>query len=126
MDESVNGSADDAAGDELRDTLRLTLVPGVGPRTRRTLLERFGSPRAVLAAAPSELRDMPGVGPKLTEKILHAEQGIDVDAEIAALPAAGHRNSHRIRSARIRACSARFPIRPACCSCAAVSNRKTP
>ena len=73
----------DAAGDELRDTLRLTLVPGVGPRTRRALLERFGSPRAVLAAAPSALRDVPGVGPKLTENILHAEQAIDVEEEIA-------------------------------------------
>ena len=52
--------------EDLIDTLRLTLIPGVGPRMRQALLERFGSARAVLAAAPSELRSVSGVGPKLT------------------------------------------------------------
>lgn len=68
--------------DDLIDTLRLVMIPGVGPRTRRTLLERFGSARAVLAAAPSQLRDVQGIGPKLAGSILKAEE-IDVEAEIA-------------------------------------------
>ena len=67
--------------DELVDTLRLALIPGVGPRTRQSLLERFGTPRAALTAAPSELYDVPGVGPKLTRKITDAGQ-FDVEAEI--------------------------------------------
>jgi DNA processing protein len=69
--------------DELVDALRLSLISGVGPRTRKVLLERFGSARAVLAAAPSELRTVEGVGPKLTHKIASAQNDIDVEAEIA-------------------------------------------
>ena len=78
-----NESVDRRAEDDLRHALRLSLVPGVGPRIRQALLERFGSPEAVLAAAPSALREVPGVGPKLTGKIAAASNEIDVDAEIA-------------------------------------------
>jgi DNA processing protein len=59
------------------------MVAGVGPRTRRLLLDRFGSSEAVLAAAPSELRSVQGVGPKLTERIVAAREEIDVDSLIA-------------------------------------------
>lgn len=69
--------------DELVDTLRLSLISGVGPRIRKALLERFGSARAVLMAAPSELREVHGVGPKLTRSIAEADHAIDVEAEIA-------------------------------------------
>ena len=69
--------------EELADMLRLSLIPGVGPRTRQTLLAKFGSPRAVLAAAPSELRALHGVGPKLTRKIAAADCEVDVEEEIA-------------------------------------------
>lgn len=71
-----------ALAEDLRQTLRLALVPGVGPRIRRALLERFGSSEAVLGASASQLRSVPGVGPKLTERILAAEE-IDVDALLA-------------------------------------------
>jgi len=64
-------------------TLRFCLIPGVGPRTGRALLERFGSPEAVLAAAPSQLREVPGVGPKLAEKIVTAADAIDAEGELA-------------------------------------------
>ena len=78
--------AEEAPGEGPREdlvhTLRLSLVPGVGPRTRQALLERFGSPEAVLAAGPSELREVPGVGPKLTGRILAATE-IDAEEEIA-------------------------------------------
>jgi len=69
--------------EELVDMLRLSLIPGVGPRTRQSLLQKFGSPRAVLAAAPSELRALHGVGPKLTRKIAAADCEVDVEEEIA-------------------------------------------
>jgi DNA processing protein len=75
--------------DELVHTLRLSLIPGVGPRTRQVLLERFGSAQAVLSAAPSELRGVSGVGPKLTGKIMAAGEQIDVEAEIALCQAHG-------------------------------------
>jgi DNA processing protein len=71
-----------AERDTLADTLRLALVPGVGPVTRRALLERFGTARAVLDAAPSQLRGVPGVGAKLAERIVAARREIDAEAEL--------------------------------------------
>lgn len=59
------------------------MVNGVGPRIRRELLDRFGSPRAVLEAAPSELQSVPGVGPKLSRAVVAARDEIDVEAEIS-------------------------------------------
>ncbi|MCL4193881.1 MAG: DNA-processing protein DprA [Thermoguttaceae bacterium] len=71
-----------AAASELVDILRLSMVAGVGPKMRHTLLERFGNPAAVLAAAPSELRSVAGVGPKLMERITAAPREIDAEGEI--------------------------------------------
>jgi DNA processing protein len=73
----------DATHDDLIDTLRLALVSGVGPRIRKALLERFGTARAVLAAAPSELQAVYGVGPKVAHNIAGADHEIEVEAEIA-------------------------------------------
>ncbi len=81
--DGTDHSISEPSPDELVDVLRLALISGVGPRIRKALLERFGSARAALAAAPSELRAVHGVGPKLTHKIAGAEQEIDVEAEIA-------------------------------------------
>jgi DNA processing protein len=67
----------------LIDTLRLSLVPGVGPRMRRALLERFGTSAAVLRAAPSELREVRGVGPKLVRKIVAAGEEVHAEEEVA-------------------------------------------
>lgn len=69
--------------EELVDAVRLSLIPGVGPRIRQALLERFGSPAAVLAAAPGQLREVPGVGPKLTQRIAAAGEEIDAEGELA-------------------------------------------
>ncbi len=68
---------------DLIDTVRLSLVDGVGPRIRRRLLDRFGDPATVLAAAPSELREVEGVGPKLSERIVRAGDEIDAEGQIA-------------------------------------------
>lgn len=62
--------------------LCLSLVPGVGPRTMHALLGHFGSAAAVLDAAPSQLRAVAGVGPKLSQAISRARQEIDVAAEL--------------------------------------------
>jgi DNA processing protein len=69
-------------GADLQSNLRLTMVSGVGPRIRRLLLDRFGSAAAVFEAAPSELREIHGVGPKLCRAISRAREEIDVDGEI--------------------------------------------
>jgi DNA processing protein len=78
-----DNTPDGPSDQELADIMRLSMVQGVGPRIRQALLERFGSPKGVLSAAPSQLRDVYGVGPKLTEKIVAADREVDVEEEIA-------------------------------------------
>jgi len=56
--------------DCLRADIRLASVPGVGPRSRRALLARFGSAEAVLAARPADLAQVPGVSRKVVEAIV--------------------------------------------------------
>lgn len=72
-----------SADSRLLDLLRLTLVPGVGPKTARTLIEEFGSPGEVLNARESALREVAGVGSKLAEKIARASREVDAEAELA-------------------------------------------
>jgi len=63
----------------LEAALRLTLVPGVGPRIRQALVDHFGDAAAVLAAPQSELRLVPGVGMKLAKTIASAADAIDIE-----------------------------------------------
>ena len=66
---------------QLESELRLTMIPGVGPRMRMTLLDQFGSAERVLEAAPSRLREIPGVGVKLASAIAGADR-IDVGHQL--------------------------------------------
>ena len=65
----------------LLSDLRLALVDGVGPRTRQTLLERFGTPAAVFAATPDELLEVSGIGPKIAASIVAAAHSGRAEAE---------------------------------------------
>src|SRR4029453_15153299 len=76
-------AADNLVPDRVIAEVLLSLVPGVGPRIRKSLLAHFGSAEAVLAAAPSELREAPGIGAKLSRAISAARREIDVAAELA-------------------------------------------
>ena len=49
---------------------------------RRSLLERFTTAEAVLAATEDQLRRVPGVGPELSRRVARARHEIDVDREI--------------------------------------------
>lgn len=69
------------AGD-LADTLLLSMVSGIGPRLRQLLLERFGSPAAILGASESELRSVAGIGTKLAGAVRRARNEIDVGREM--------------------------------------------
>jgi excinuclease ABC subunit C len=51
-------------------TSELLTIPGVGPRKRRQLLERFGSLAGVKSASVAELASLPGVSTRLAERIL--------------------------------------------------------
>lgn len=68
--------------EDLRDSLLLTLVSGIGPRLRKNLLAVFGSPQQVLDARRSQLEAVPGIGPKLAKAVSEARSAIDLDAEL--------------------------------------------
>ena len=72
----------DPSDERLTAALRLSMVSGVGPITRQALVARFGSAAAVLSAAPSDLREVSGVGPKVCRAICAAND-LDPGAEIA-------------------------------------------
>ena len=57
---------------QVEASLRLKLVPGVGPKTFGDLIKHFGSPSEVLAAAPAEIRRVPGIGGKIVSHIVAA------------------------------------------------------
>ena len=82
---------------ELVDSVRLSLVSGVGPLLRKALLERFGSPAAVLAAAKDELQCVDGIGPKIAARIVAARDEIDAEAELQIGGRARHRCADRSR-----------------------------
>ncbi len=51
-------------------TSELLTIPGIGPRRRRALLERFGSLAGVKTATPAEIATLPGFSTTLAERIL--------------------------------------------------------
>lgn len=51
-------------------TSELLLVPGVGPRRRRLLLDRFGSVAGVRTASAAEIATLPGFSQTLADRIL--------------------------------------------------------
>lgn len=80
--------------DDIESTLRLAMLPGVGPRTLADLLERFGTAAEVLAADAAALASVRNVGPKLVSAIRNASDHVDVvaimqwceDQQITLLP----------------------------------------
>jgi DNA processing protein len=71
--------------EEARAFVTLNLVPGLGSRLTRALLERFGSARAALASTPSELMEIPYLGKKVVDNLVAARDGKAVAAEIEML-----------------------------------------
>jgi excinuclease ABC subunit C len=51
-------------------TSELLTIPGIGPRRRRSLLERFGSLAGVKTASSAEIAALPGFSTTLAERIL--------------------------------------------------------
>lgn len=67
---------------ELVESLRLSLVSGVGPLLRKALLERFVTPAAVLAAGKNELQSVQGIGPITAARIVAAKDEINAELEL--------------------------------------------
>jgi DNA processing protein len=62
----------EASNGTLLAEVQLCLASGIGPRLRQALLERFGTASGVLAATPSDLREVPGIGAKISRAIVEA------------------------------------------------------
>jgi len=60
---------------ELLARLRLTLVPGIGPKLHRALVEDFGSAENVWQAPPSQWTRVPGIGTKHRGALIEAREG---------------------------------------------------
>ncbi len=75
----------DSTAADLGDLLALNLLPGLGPRLTAALLRRFGSAGAVRRASAAQLREVPHIGPRLSEDLWQALQSVDIDAELALL-----------------------------------------
>ena len=60
---------------DVRDLLRLSSVPRIGPLKIRALVSHFGGPAEALAANPRELIKVPGIDKKLASYIAHHKDG---------------------------------------------------
>ncbi|TVM03503.1 MAG: DNA-protecting protein DprA [Candidatus Brocadia sp. WS118] len=67
---------------EFEALLRLNMTKGIGIRTYKTLVERFGSSEAIFDASRTELEAVPGIGPKLASAVVEESRTIDIGAEI--------------------------------------------
>ena len=77
-------SLESPRSDEPLDSLlRLSMLPGIGPRTLAELLRNFDSADAVLNASEGQLLQISGVGPKLVHSIANADLHVDIDALFA-------------------------------------------
>lgn len=63
--------------------LTLNLLPHIGPVRVRKLRERFGSAEAILAARPSELKSVEGIGEEAAQSVTNAAQLVSVEKELA-------------------------------------------
>lgn len=66
-------------------TFQLLLAQGIGPATRRKLLEHFGSAEAAVSASILTLAEIPGVGRRTAAALREAIERVDVERERAAM-----------------------------------------
>jgi DNA processing protein len=66
-----------------RAQILLALTPDVGPILRTRLLERFDNAACVFASSEAELQSVPGIGPKISRRILNARHEVQLDAQLA-------------------------------------------
>lgn len=67
---------------QLYDALRLSLIPGIGPRIRQQLYDAFGSAEQVLSADIDRLQQVRGLKTKLAQAIIDARDGAAAEREL--------------------------------------------
>lgn len=83
--ERPQSSSDSVAGEvspATRQMMRLSMLPGVGPRTLTLLLECFGDPASVFAASDHQLASIQGVGKKVVAAIRKPDDHVDIELVI--------------------------------------------
>lgn len=68
--------------DDLEDLLRLNMISGIGTITYRNLIAHLGSVKSILGCQKSKLETIPGIGPRIAERIVNGSKAADVDREI--------------------------------------------
>ncbi|MBN1895336.1 DNA-processing protein DprA [bacterium] len=79
---------------EIHDLLRLSSVPGIGPRRMRALVERFGSAQAALRTDAGLLRRVDGMDEKTAEAVRSSADPGFADEQIRAAEKEGVRIMH--------------------------------
>ncbi|ODS32293.1 MAG: DNA protecting protein DprA [Candidatus Scalindua rubra] len=67
---------------EIEDLVRLNMISGIGTITYRKLIEHLGSVKSILDSPRSKLEKIPGIGPKIADRIANDSKAVDVDKEI--------------------------------------------
>jgi DNA processing protein len=67
------------------------MIDGVGPIRVRALLEKFGTPEAILSAGRQQLMGVEGVGEEVARNIAGWREHVDLDAEMKRIEDAGVR-----------------------------------
>jgi len=71
--------------------IALNMVDGVGPVRVRALLERFGTPEAILSAPRAELMQVEGVGEEVARCLTTWHESVDLGAELSRIEKSGAR-----------------------------------
>lgn len=69
--------------------IALNLIPQIGPVRVRKLLDRFGTPEAILAAKASELRSVEGFGESQAQNLAQWESQVDLALELRKIEQRG-------------------------------------
>lgn len=71
--------------EDLKPWILLNLVPGLGPRLTKALLEKFHSPEAVINASAQDLAQVPHLGFNTATKLFDSFKKYKTDQEIASM-----------------------------------------
>ncbi len=79
VDEKKESDEKEFSPEEIRDEILLNMVEGIGSILSQNLYSHFTTARAILTASRGELLSIPGIGPRLAERLVVAEKSCPVD-----------------------------------------------
>lgn len=70
---------------DLTDWLKLVLIPEIGSRRGKALLEKFKTPKAILEASLDDIAEIENIGRQVAKKIVEDRKKIDLNRQIELL-----------------------------------------